>query len=106
MANADLGKMSYAQLSAMEQRIERLKAEKRDAEREALRKKVTELVKQHGFGIRDLIGGSGRGKRSVAPKYRDPNDPANTWSGRGRMPRWMVAATRGGKARKEDFLIG
>ena len=29
----------------------------------------------------------------------------NTWTGRGRMPRWMVAATKGGKANKEDFII-
>jgi DNA-binding protein H-NS len=38
-------------------------------------------------------------------KYRDPSNAANTWTGRGRMPRWMVAATKGGKAKKEDFLI-
>ena len=27
------------------------------------------------------------------------------WTGRGRMPRWLAAATKGGKAGKEDFLI-
>jgi len=36
-------------------------------------------------------------------KYRD--SAGNTWTGRGRMPRWMTAATKGGKAKKEDFLI-
>jgi len=41
----------------------------------------------------------------VAPKYRDPKNPGNTWTGRGRMPRWMVAATKGGKSSKDDFLI-
>jgi H-NS histone family protein len=29
----------------------------------------------------------------------------NTWTGRGSMPRWMAAATKGGKATKDDFLI-
>ena len=49
---------------------------------------------------------SGKGRKgTVAVKYRDPKNPENTWTGRGRMPRWMVAATKGGKARKEDFLI-
>jgi DNA-binding protein H-NS len=48
----------------------------------------------------------GKGKRGkVAIKYRDPSNAANTWTGRGRMPRWMTAATKGGKAKKEDFLI-
>ncbi len=32
-------------------------------------------------------------------------DNGNTWTGRGRMPRWMMAATKGGKSKKEDFLI-
>jgi DNA-binding protein H-NS len=50
-----------------------------------------------------MVGRGATGK--VAPKYRDPNNRANTWTGRGRMPRWMVAATKGGKAKKEDFLI-
>ncbi|MFZ8371339.1 H-NS family nucleoid-associated regulatory protein, partial [Staphylococcus aureus] len=30
---------------------------------------------------------------------------ANTWTGRGRMPRWMVAATKKRGVKKEDFLI-
>lgn len=28
--------------------------------------------------------------RKVAPKYRDPANPANTWTGRGRMPKWVA----------------
>ena len=105
MARTDLDKMSYAQLSSMEQRIERLKTEKRDAEREALRKKLTDLAKQNGFDIRELFGLRRRGKGIVAPRYRDPNNPANTWTGRGRVPRWMAAAMKGGKAKREDFSI-
>ncbi len=100
-----LEKLSYAELSEMELRISRLKAEKQDAERAALRKKLTGMAKEAGFDIRDLIGGRGRGKGTVAVKYRDPKNPENTWTGRGRMPRWMAAATKGGKGRKEDFLI-
>src|SRR3954447_458149 len=33
---------------------------------------------------------SSRGK--VAPKYRNPDNPAETWTGRGRQPRWVQAA--------------
>jgi DNA-binding protein H-NS len=50
-----------------------------------------------------LIGKTRKGKGTVAVKYRDAS--GNTWTGRGRMPRWMMAATKGGKAKKEDFLI-
>jgi DNA-binding protein H-NS len=98
-----LEKMSYAELANMEARIERLKIEKQSAERNVVRQRLVDLAKEHGFDIQDLFG-KGR-KGTVAVKYRDPKNVDNTWTGRGRMPRWMVAATKGGKARKEDFLI-
>ena len=102
----NLDKMSYAELSEMELRVARLKAERHDTERAALRKKVTDFAKEHGYDIHELVGGRAkRGKGTVAIKYRDPKNRENTWTGRGRMPRWMAAATKGGKASKEDFLI-
>jgi DNA-binding protein H-NS len=97
--------MSYAELAEMEVDIERLKIEKHNAERVAVRKQLTDLAKQHGFDIRELLDGRRKGKGNVAAKYRDPKNQENTWTGRGRMPRWMAAATKGGKASKEDFLI-
>src|SRR4051794_33027147 len=102
-----LEKMSYADLADMEREIARLKVGKQSAEREALRERLTATAKQHGFDIRELFGKGGRrkGKGSVAVKYRDPKNPENAWTGRGRMPRWMTAATRGSKAKKEDFLV-
>ena len=40
----------------------------------------------------------------VAPKYRNPENPAETWAGRGLKPRWLTAAIKGGK-KLEDFAI-
>jgi DNA-binding protein H-NS len=99
--------MSFAELAAMQTRIERAKVEKQSAERMALRQKLTDMAKEHGFDMRELFDGRmGKGKRGkVAVKYRDPSNAANTWTGRGRMPLWLVAATKGGKAKREDFLI-
>ena len=103
-ASNSLETMSYAELAGMETRIARLKIEKQNAERAALRERVIAMVKEHGFEISDLFGKGGKGKGSVAVKYRDPHNPENTWTGRGRMPRWMAAATKGGKVKKEEFL--
>ena len=99
--------MTSAELAAMQARIERAKIEKQGAERAAVKQKLIDIAKEAGFDLRELFGKGGRakGKGSVAIKYRDPKNPANTWTGRGRMPRWMTAATKGGKAKKEDFLI-
>lgn len=33
----------------------------------------------------------------VRPKYRNPTNPAETWAGRGKQPKWVRAQLRGGK---------
>ena len=102
--SSSIDTMSYAELSQMEARIARLKAEKQNTQRSELRERILAMVKAHGFALDDLFGKGRQSKGSVAVKYRDPQNAENTWTGRGRMPRWMVAATKGGKAKKEDFL--
>ena len=94
--------MSFAELAAMQARIERAKVEKQSSERAALKEKLADMAKKAGFDLRELFDGR-KGKGKVAVKYRD--GAGNTWTGRGRMPRWMTAAMKGGKAKKEDFLI-
>jgi DNA-binding protein H-NS len=41
----------------------------------------------------------------VLPKYQNPNEPSETWSGRGKQPRWLTAALKTGQT-IEDFVIG
>jgi DNA-binding protein H-NS len=40
----------------------------------------------------------------VLPKYCNPDDPSETWSGRGKQPRWVVAQLKAGR-RLDDFRI-
>jgi DNA-binding protein H-NS len=40
----------------------------------------------------------------VFPKYRNPNEPSETWSGRGKQPRWLTAALKRGRA-IDEFAI-
>ena len=82
MAKTDISGMSYAELSELETKLASLKAEKQNAERAALKQRLTTIAKEAGFDIHDLFG-RGRGGKGgkVAPKYRDPKNPANTWTG-------------------------
>ena len=41
----------------------------------------------------------------VFPKYRNPDEASETWSGRGKQPRWLSAALKAGH-KIEEFLIG
>jgi DNA-binding protein H-NS len=99
-----LDKLTYAELADLRNRVDMLMGQKRNSERAELRDKITEMLKDHGLTAQEMFG-RGRKGGAVAVKYRDPKNPENTWTGRGRMPRWMVAATKGSKAKKDDFLI-
>ncbi len=59
------------------------------------------------LGLSNAAAGAkktGDARAAVAPKYRDPADANNTWTGRGKPPRWLAAAIAAGKS-KDAFLI-
>lgn len=74
---------------------------------------VKALMAQHGLTVADLGGASGKtpkakkaagdNRAAVAPKYRD-NATGDTWTGRGKSPKWLAAKLAAG-ATKEQFLI-
>ena len=54
-----------------------------------------------------LVSRAGSGRRPyppVLPKYCNPDQPSETWSGRGKRPRWLVKQLKSGR-RVEDFRI-
>jgi DNA-binding protein H-NS len=51
-----------------------------------------------------MRGGASLRGTSVATKYRNPEDPSETWAGRGLKPRWLTAALKAGK-KLEHFSI-
>jgi DNA-binding protein H-NS len=65
--------------------------------------KINAILKSEGVTFAQVYGKKRGGKGKVAPKYRNPNG-TETWSGRGKRPRWFVAALKAGKKEK-DLLI-
>ncbi len=57
------------------------------------------MAQELGFSLAELTGSAVSTKRKRAPAttmYRNPANPAETWSGRGRKPRWFEAALASG----------
>ena len=72
-------------------------------QRRTLESELAKLTRfQGGASSRVAFGWGARGK--VAAKYRNPDDPSETWAGRGLKPRWLAAAIKSGK-KMDDFLI-
>jgi DNA-binding protein H-NS len=58
--------------------------------------------------LKELGVGAGTKRRPyppVLPKYQNPKSPSETWAGRGKQPRWLVAELKLGR-RLDDFRIG
>lgn len=86
-----------------------------------VRAKLTKLAKAEGYTIQELFGDSapaagrarkgaptraGRKLGKVAPKYRNPENPKETWAGRGKQPRWLAAYTAKGRDLGEFVIPG
>jgi len=72
-------------------------------ERRTLQAELTKLSRLSTSQLRSK--GLGLGARGpVAPKYRNPENPSETWAGRGLTPRWLAAAIKVGK-KLEHFSI-
>lgn len=116
---AELKQMTRKQLEKLRADVDvALKAlDKKD--KKAALKAAEAAAKAHGFSLGDLTGGetaekpaprarkarsNADGRAKVAPKYRNPNDPEQTWSGRGRAPGWMAAHIEAG-GKKDDLAI-
>jgi DNA-binding protein H-NS len=100
----ELDRMSLRELKELEVKVQRARASVQDRSRSELRKKVETMIAEAGFKVTDIFGGRGGKGRTVAAKYANPDDPSETWTGRGRKPRWLNAKVQEG-AKIEKFLI-
>jgi DNA-binding protein H-NS len=91
--------------------IDRL-ADLRDKIDVALKAKIADARNDLEVRLKQLPGGSSskqdgrRGpKGPVPPKYKNPNDPSETWTGRGLRPRWLAAELKRGVASRTFSLV-
>ena len=104
MAREQLDRMSYKDLQELELKVKKAKASAQDRTRNELREKLEVMAAAQGFKIADLFGGRGGKGRKVAAKFANPDDASETWTGRGRKPRWLSAKLKDGD-KIEKFLI-
>jgi DNA-binding protein H-NS len=93
--NADELYLLHLQLAAVLRK-------KLEAKKNALEERLRQLQPPDD---REITQSNGRRPYpAVDPKFRNPDQPSETWSGRGKRPRWLVAQLKSGK-RIDDFRI-
>jgi len=103
MKRSDLEKMSADELWKLHEEVATALAAKMTAEKSILEYRLSQLRRQFEFAQgRDTP--ERRPYPTVAPKFQNPDQPSETWAGRGKQPRWLTAQLKSGK-RIDEFRI-
>ncbi len=97
MADYDLEALSLSELKKMQKDVVKAISTYQDRQKAEARAKVEAFARELGYSLAELVGTEMKSSRApTAAKYRHPENPAVTWSGRGRRPQWFVDALAGG----------
>jgi DNA-binding protein H-NS len=118
----DLEGMSRSDLVRLRADVDKAIAGVADREKRAALKAAEDAAREHGFSLADLMEGTsarGQGRRgrgaakasggasgsasggASEARFRNPDNAEQTWSGRGRRPRWVHDAEAAGRSLEE-----
>ena len=102
----DLNSLSLRELKDLQSQVAKAIAGFEDRKMNEARALLEAQARELGFSLAQLTGSaaSGRKRGVAAPKYRNPANSGDTWTGRGRKPRWFSDALAAGK-KPEDLEI-
>jgi DNA-binding protein H-NS len=101
MGKDDWASMSTAELWNLYDEVTTLLSRRMAAEKAKLEERLRKI---EGSGGKTETERARRPYPPVLQKYRNPKNPTETWSGRGKQPRWLKAQLRAGK-KLDDLLI-
>jgi DNA-binding protein H-NS len=109
MANIDLSSYNLSELKSLQNDIQQEIKSRQQGDLAKARQQILSIAEEVGVTVEELLAVStkklskGKGQK-VEPQYRNPADEAQTWTGRGRQPKWIAEGISGGK-QLADFRI-
>ena len=100
MKNKNFAMMPIDELWSLREEVATILSKKLDGEKRELERRLVLLNRR----AEDKPKARRRPYPKVHPKYRNPERPSETWSGRGKQPHWVGAQLRSGK-KVDDLLI-
>jgi DNA-binding protein H-NS len=108
MAKVDLSDYNLSELKGLQAEIEKEVKARQQQEVTKAREQILAIAQGLGVSVEELLmNGGAKSKNSgkkVQAQYQNPADNAQTWTGRGRQPRWIAEGLAGGKS-LADFKI-
>ena len=96
----DISEISTAELKDLLEKIPSELKRRERSERVNLLRDLEKIAAERGYSLADIVGSTDSmpKKSTVSAKFKHPDNPSITWSGRGRKPQWVVDfLTNGGK---------
>ncbi len=107
----DLSALTIEELNGVIAQAQQLIKAKRKSSVKQARAKVEQIAADLGMTVAELLEVKGdvkatstKEKKKVEPRYRNTANADETWTGRGKQPRWLAAQLAAGK-QLADFLI-
>ncbi len=105
MKSIDLSTLPLSELIRIEKQLPKAIKKAKKLEKSILRKKMEILAAESGFDLDEVISSDiKKPKYKVKAKYANPADKNETWTGRGRKPKWAEKLLNEGGS-LEDVLI-
>ena len=98
-----LDNLTISELGRLKEDIDLAIIDRRQSELMDLRYKIDDLIDSSEFTLQEVLDARPV-RKPVQPKYRNPNDNEQTWTGRGRKPRWVEECINNG-INLTDLLI-
>ncbi|WP_171176206.1 H-NS family nucleoid-associated regulatory protein [Ruegeria sp. HKCCD8929] len=94
----ELTKMSRKELLELRDSIDVAVKDAEIRERQEALAAAEKAAAEFGFSLAELSADSRRGTKGTKakPKYRNPSNPEQTWTGRGRKPQWVHDSLKAG----------
>lgn len=101
----DIESLDLGELKELQAKVGKAITSYEDRRRKDALDAIKKAAQEHGYSVQELTGAGSSVRKTVEPKYANPSDPTQTWTGRGRKPRWVVEQLNAGKG-LDDFAIG
>lgn len=92
MPDLSFDTMSLDELKRLKKDLDKAIANYDDRRKAEARRDLEEKAREYGFSLSELADVKTTKRAALAPKYRNPSNPEQTWSGRGRQPTWFREA--------------
>lgn len=105
MPRFDLTNVNFADLIELRDEVDASIDARKKEEKQLLLQEIRQMVSGKGFSMGEIFNDPEMSKKApVPPKYGNPDNPDDKWSGRGRKPGWVIEQLQQGKS-MDDLLI-